>query len=62
MSKLAFELFFDNDVMQLIVTNTNRYAMQKGAHSVLINIPELRLVLSIVVTSRYVPLLRHRMF
>ena len=55
-------MFFDDEVIQLIVTNTNRYAMQKGAHNFLVEAPEMRIFLAILVTSGYVPLPRRRMF
>lgn len=57
-----FEWFIDNDVVQLLVDNTNKYAVHKCRHDFLTTDSELRLFLSILFTSGYAPLPRRRTY
>lgn len=56
-----FERFLDDDVVSLIVTETNRYADQKN-RPVHISEEEIRCFLFILVLSGYVAVPRHRMY
>jgi len=57
-----FEQFFDNELIQLLEENTDKYAMQKGRHSFHTSESELRLFLAILFNSGYVPLPRRRLY
>ncbi len=57
-----FEKFFDEEVIQMLVDNTIRYAVQKGKESFTITPSEFRLFIAILFTSGYVQLPRRRMF
>ena len=36
-----FELFNDDDILQMIIDNSIKHAMQKGKHSFSLDLPEL---------------------
>jgi len=57
-----FEIFFDNEVMQLLTDNSNKYALQKGRHAFTTSPMELRLFVAILFTSGYAPLPRRRLY
>jgi len=56
-----FEQFFDNKLIQLLVENTEKYAMQKGRHSFHTSESELRLFLAILYNSGHAPVLRRHL-
>ena len=56
-----FELFFDEEVVELIITQSNLYAAQNGK-STRIDAEELKLLLAIIIVSGYIPLPRRRMY
>ena len=55
-----FENFFDDEVMQLLADNTNKYALQKGKHGFVTSPMELRLFIAILINSGYAPLPHRR--
>ncbi|MGH0139651.1 UNVERIFIED_CONTAM: hypothetical protein FKN15_042580 [Acipenser sinensis] len=57
-----FELFFDDEVIEMIVEMSNLYALQKGKANFSVAKPEMRVFLAILFISGYVPLPRRRMF
>jgi len=58
-----FDLYFDDEVMQLLVDMTILYAKRdKGKHSFLIDVPEMRLFLAILLVSGYCILPRRRLY
>ena len=57
-----FEQFFDDELMQLLTENSNKYAMQKGRHGFQTSPFELRLFLAILFNSGYAPLPRRRLY
>ena len=57
-----FERFIDDDIIELLVSNSNKYAMQKGRHEFSTTSSELRLFLAILFVSGYAPLPRRRMY
>jgi len=57
-----FELFFDEDVISLIETETKSYAMQKGKHAFELCAGDIKLFLAILFTSGYAPLPRRRCY
>ncbi|KAK1171474.1 piggyBac transposable element-derived protein 3-like [Acipenser oxyrinchus oxyrinchus] len=57
-----FELFFDDQVIEMIVEMSNLYALQKGKANFSVTKPEMRVFLAILFISGYVPLPRRRMF
>ncbi|XP_050024907.2 piggyBac transposable element-derived protein 2-like [Dermacentor andersoni] len=56
----AFEKFFDDEVINLLVANTNTYAQQKN-RLLNVNAGEMRCFLGILLLSGYVPVPRRRM-
>lgn len=56
----AFEKFFDDDVIALLVEETNRYAEQKN-RSLGVTEEEMKCVLGVLLLSGYVPVPRRRM-
>jgi DNA excision repair protein ERCC-6 len=58
----TFELFFDDEVIDMIVQQTKSYAMMKGRHNITITTDKIRLFLAILFTSGYAPLPRRRMY
>ena len=57
-----FDLFFDEDVVDFMVTMTNLYAMQRGKPTFFVTADEMRGVLAILLISGYMPLPSRRMF
>lgn len=57
-----FENFFDDEVMQLLTDNSNKYALQKGKHGFITSPMELRLFMAILFNSGYAPLPRRRLY
>ena len=58
-----FELFFDDELVDFIVTNTNNYARHdKGDHSFTTNADEIRTFLAILLISGYNTLPRRTMY
>lgn len=57
-----FEKFFDDEVIQLVLENSNKYALQKGKHSFLTAAGEMRIFLAILFTSGYAPLPRRKLY
>lgn len=57
-----FEQFVDDEVMQLLTENSNKYAMQKGRHNFVTSQSEMRLFLAILFNSGYAPLPRRRLY
>ena len=49
----VFELFFDNELLELIVVPSILYAKQSGNHSFVTNPEEMRVVLGILLLSGY---------
>ncbi|KAK9720026.1 Transposase IS4 [Popillia japonica] len=56
-----FEMFFDEDIIEHIVTETNRYASQKNKPDN-ISSQELKCFLGVLIISGYIQLPRRRMF
>ena len=48
--------------MQMLVDNSNKYAMQKRKHSYSTSAEEIRLFLAVMLTSGYAPLPRRRLY
>lgn len=57
-----FEKFFDDDVIDYIVSHTKLYAKQKGNHSFDVTSEEMRVFIGILILSGYVAVPRRRMF
>lgn len=57
-----FELFFDDDVIEMMRLNTNSYARQKGNHLFDVSPEEVKTFLAILLTSGYSVLPRRRMY
>jgi len=58
-----FELFFDDEIVDLIVVNTNNYARQdKGNHVFTTNADEIRIFLAVLLISGYSTLPRRTMY
>jgi len=57
-----FERFIDDAIITLLVSNTNKYAIQNGRHEFSTTSSELRLFLAMLFTSGYAPLPRRRMY
>ena len=57
-----FELFFDDDILDMLTLNSIRYAQQKGNHSFHLTAENLKAFFAILLTSGTVPLPRRRMF
>ena len=57
----VFELFFDNELLELIVVPSILYAKQSGNYSFVTNPEEMRVVLGILLLSGYHPLPGRRM-
>lgn len=57
-----FELFFDEEIIELIVNNTMKYARQKGNHTFTTTNNEMRSFLAILLLSGYSSLPRRRMY
>ena len=58
----VFELFFDDELLELIVVQSMLYAKQSGNHSFLTDPEEMREVLGILLLSGYNRLPRRRMY
>ena len=58
----CFELFFDDDVCQLLLREIRRYAQQSGNHTFALDIPALKRFLAVLILSGYNPLPRRRMY
>ena len=57
-----FELFFDDEVYQIIIAETLRYAAQKGKHDLHIDENNVRLFIAILLISGYNVLPRRRLY
>lgn len=57
-----FELFFDDQVIELLCHNTTLYAHQNGRHSFSVTSNEMRCFLAILLRSGYVIMPRRRMY
>ena len=57
-----FELFFDSDVIDHIVNETQRYASSKGNDNFQTNPSEIKTFLAILLVSGYHPVPRRRMY
>lgn len=53
--------FFDDDILKLMVSETNRYASQKNKTQT-VTLSEIKCFLGILILSGYIPLARRRMF
>ena len=49
-----FELFFDNTLINHIVSETNKYAAFKGAHNFLVSEHDIKAFITILMLSSYV--------
>lgn len=59
---MLFELFFDEQVIDMIVNMTTLYANQKGKPSFKVTSGEIRSFMAVLLVSGYVPLPRRRMY
>ncbi|GFS05019.1 PiggyBac transposable element-derived protein 3 [Elysia marginata] len=59
---LTFDLLFDNDVIDHILRETEKYAIEKGDHAFSITRDKFKLFLSILLISGYNPVLRRSMY
>nr|CAD7602018.1 unnamed protein product [Timema genevievae] len=57
-----FEMFFDNEVLELIVNCSNNYAFQKGNIKFKVTIIEIKVFLGILLLSGYCSVPRYRMY
>lgn len=56
------EKSFDDSVIDMLVENTEKYAMHKSKHSFTTKTSEIRLFIAILMTSGYAPLTRRRLY
>lgn len=57
-----FDMFFDDELVQMISEETNRYAAQKGNMGFATDSDEIRVFVAILLLSGYIPLPRKNMF
>ena len=57
-----FEVFFDDEVIQMMVDNSERYARSKGNEAFKTSQDEMRAFLGILLVSGYSPMARRRMY
>ncbi len=57
-----FELFFDDDVLELMVEQSIVYAIFKGEHNYIVTKEEMKVFLGILIVSGFVPVPSRRMF
>ena len=58
----VFEIFFDDQVIALIIWYSNLFAAEKGSHQFPITTEEMRAFLALLLLSGYAPLSRQRMY
>lgn len=57
-----FELFWNDEVINLIVNESKSYALLKGKHSFDVSCSEIKLVIAILLLSGYCSVSRHRLY
>lgn len=57
-----FSLFFDDEVLEMLVTNTQLYAGSKGRHGFTTTKEEMKTFIAILLVSGYSPVPRRRMY
>ena len=60
--QIVFEIFFDNEVIELIIRFSKIYAAGKGFHNFQVSMEEMRAFLALLLLSGYASLPRRRMY